>query len=238
MVHTVHRRPSSIEWYPTQHKQTNQSIVAAIQSCILIRKNYPLNSRTSIHLNPSGTITRGPTPKINIPSDRSWWAASIERTKGPCFTKEFWDNRKKPHFLPQISNQCLTKSGGLYRLLHRLSRYILNVESQALSNGTHFDPIRQTHQKIQPSKVSLFWPSKNTMFFLPNGLVAAWYMLSSMLNIHMIALRKLYKTHISNKKSNDHSKSYWPKTNFWLKTMTKSGSRHKVVHRLLTKMRH
>ena len=165
LVLGTYRWPSSIEWYLTWPYKTNQSKDTAIQSCLLIRLTIPQNTCISILLNPSGTITRDPTPKMNIPSDRSWWAASIERTKGPCFTKEFWDNRKKPHFLPQISNQCLTKSGSLYRLLHRLSRYILNVESQALSNGTLLNTNRPTNQKIQPSKVSLFWPRKNTMFF-------------------------------------------------------------------------
>ncbi len=134
--------------------------------------------------------------------------------------------------IDQNGNVCLTIPGSRPNFGHRLLRYIVDRESQALSYGTLLDPIGPTCQKLQPSKVSLFWPSENTMFFLPNGIVAVWYMLPSKLNIHLIAFWKLYKTHTSNKKSHDHSKSYWPKTNFGVKSLTKSCRQTVFSHRL------
>ena len=126
--------------------------------------NRPYTHKTK-SLNPSGTITKGPTPKMNIPTDRSWWAASIEHTKALCFTKGFWDICQKSNILAWNSNQCLTKSGSRYGLGHRLWWYMVDRESQALSIGTLLDPKGPTCQKLQPSNLSLFWPSENTMFF-------------------------------------------------------------------------
>ena len=71
-------------------RTTNQKIRPSKVAYLYVLFSRP-NSWTSILLNHSGTITRGPTPKLNIPSDRSWWAASIEHIKAPCFTKGFWE---------------------------------------------------------------------------------------------------------------------------------------------------
>ena len=51
-------------------RPTNQKIRPSKVAYLYVLFSRP-NSSTSLHLNHSGTITRDPTPKINIPSDRS-----------------------------------------------------------------------------------------------------------------------------------------------------------------------